>query len=82
MSGVDGIQLAGFSQAPGWLARLDPRPAPLIGVLHRPERAREAVCTAEAWYAAGATHVLLEGAAASVGGGSGGGAPLNVARRL
>ncbi len=82
MSDIDGLQLAGFAQPPAWLAKLDPRPSPLIGVLHRPERAREALCTAEAWYAAGATHLLLEGAAADVGGGSGDGAPVAVARRL
>ncbi len=81
-SGVDGIQLAGFAQPPAWLATLEPRPTTLIGVLHRPRRVREALCTAETWYRAGATHLLLEGAAADVGGGSGGGAPVKVARRL
>jgi tryptophan synthase beta chain len=81
-SGIGGVQLAGFTQPPEWLASIETRPDPLIGVIHRPSHAREALCAAEAWYAAGATHLLLEGAAAKEGGGSGEGAPVAVARRL
>ena len=81
-SGLDGIQLSGFDAPPSWLAQ---RAAPLrtvIGVVHRPASVREAVCRAEAWYASGATHVLLEGGSIERGGGTGAGAPLEIARRL
>jgi tryptophan synthase beta chain len=54
----------------------------VIGVIHAPSRARETLAAAEAWFAAGATHVLLEGATASDGGGIGTAAPVDLARRL
>ena len=78
-SGIDGIQLAGFEAPPPWLAgraALDT----VIGVVHRPSTVRDAVLAAEAWYSAGATHVLIEGATIADGGGSGGTAPTNVVR--
>jgi tryptophan synthase beta chain len=81
-SGIAGVQLAGFDEPPPWLPSLDPPPEPLIGVVHRPSDARHALAAVEAWYAAGATHVLLEGAPAERGGGTGSGAPLEVARRV
>jgi tryptophan synthase beta chain len=77
-----GIQLAGFDAPPRWLAdRVDDHPT-VIGVIHRPASVRDALGRAEAWYAAGATHVLLEGGSSAVGGGTGQGAPLEIARRL
>jgi tryptophan synthase beta chain len=81
-SGIHGIQIGGFDAPPGWLGDLRPRPSTLIGVVHAPTSARSAVCAAEAWIAAGATHVLLEAASSAVGGGSGAGAPVSLARRL
>jgi tryptophan synthase beta chain len=77
-----GIQLAGFDAPPGWLARRAAEHPVVIGVIHRPASVRQALCTAEAWFAAGATHVVLEGATTDAGGGMGGDAPLAVARRL
>ncbi len=77
-----GIQLTGFTSPPPWLAERAGRLATVIGVVHRPDSVRAALCTAEAWYAAGATHVLLEGASVRQGGGAGARAPLDVARRL
>jgi tryptophan synthase beta subunit len=81
-TGVAGIQLAGFDGPPGWLATLKPSPRTVIGVIHAPISLRAARRAADAWVAAGATHLLLEGAARADGGGSGSGAPLSVARRL
>ena len=81
-SGIRGLQLAGFEHPPAWLSGLEPRPDPLIGVVHRPAGVREALCNAELWYAAGATHVLLESATAAGGGGAGMAAPLAAAGRL
>ena len=80
--GATAIQLAGFDGPPSWLATLDRPPKTLIGVIHRPTSVRSALCAAEAWVAAGATHLLLEGATAGDGGGSGAGAPIAIARRL
>jgi tryptophan synthase beta chain len=77
-----GVQLGGFESPPQWLADRAARHPVVIGVVHRPDSVRGALCSAEGWYAAGATHVLLEGASAKRGGGSGAGAPLEVARRL
>ncbi len=81
-SGVTGIQLAGFEGPPGWVASLEPSPTTLIGVVHGPTSVRTALRDAEAWVAAGATHILLEGSSRGDGGGSGAGAPIGVARRL
>jgi tryptophan synthase beta chain len=80
-SALDGVQLAGFDVPPPWLDDL-PTLRTLIGVVHRPASARDALCRAEAWFLAGATHVLLEGASTAAGGGSGAGAPLAIARRV
>ena len=79
---VPGIQLAGFDAPPGWLPDLAPAHPVVIGVVHRPATARTALCAAEAWFAAGATHVMLEGADAAAGGGIGAAAPLSIVRRL
>ncbi len=57
-SGVDGVQLAGHTAPPTWLARL-PGEGPRIGVVHDPSAARDAIGSVEAWLTAGATHVLL-----------------------
>jgi tryptophan synthase beta chain len=81
-TGVTGIQLAGLEGPPSWLASLEPLPTTLIGVIHAPTSVRSALCVAEAWMAAGATHLLLEGASRGDGGGSGSGAPIALARRL
>ena len=81
-SRIAGVQLAGFDAPPLWLAPLAPTLQTVIGVIHRPTSVRQALCAAESWYAAGATHLLLEGAAMSAGGGSGGAAPTEIARRL
>jgi tryptophan synthase beta chain len=77
-----GIQLAGFVGPPPWLAERADRHPVVLGVVHRPHSVRAALCSAEAWYAAGATHLLLEGASVVQGGGGGTGAPLDIARRL
>jgi tryptophan synthase beta chain len=77
-----GIQLAGFDGPPQWLAGRAGRHPVVIGVVHRPDSVRAALCSAEAWYAAGATHLLFEGASAEAGGGIGARAPLDLARRL
>jgi len=77
-----GIQLTGFSTPPPWVGDEAARHPIVIGVVHRPASAREALCAAEAWFAAGATHVLLEGAAASRGGGTGAAGPVSLARPL
>ena len=77
-----GIQLSGLDGAPSWLAgRASAVPA-AIGVLHAPESARDALRVAESWLAAGATHLLLEGATAAEGGGVRAAAPVELARRL
>ena len=80
-SGVAGIQLAGLDGPPGWLATLKPAPRTLIGVIHAPTSVRGALRAADEWVAAGATHLLLEGAQRNDGGGKGSGAPLAVARQ-
>ncbi len=79
---VTGVQLAGFDEPPNWLGGMTPRPTTLIGVIHGSTSVRAALRAAEAWVAAGATHLLLEGATRDVGGGSGASAPVAVARRL
>ena len=79
---VTGVQLAGFDEPPSWLEVLTPRPTTLIGVIHGSTSVRAALRAAEAWVAAGATHLLLEGATRDDGGGSGAAAPIAVARRL
>ena len=79
MGGPDpAIQLSGLDGPPAWLDR----GATVIGVIHEPAGVRDALRRAEAWFAAGAAHVLLEGAPAAVGGGAGAAAPLELARRL
>jgi len=77
-----GIQIPGFEAPPPWLAERARRHPTVIGVIHQPATARAAVVAAEAWFAAGATHVMLEGAAAARGGGEGAGAPVAIAQRL
>ncbi len=77
-----GIQLPGFDEPPAWLAERASRHPTVIGVIHQPSAVRSALVAAEAWFSAGATHVLLEGAPASSGGGIGAGAPIAVARRV
>jgi tryptophan synthase beta chain len=81
-SRMPGVQLAGLDGPPAWLAARAGRHPAVIGVIHEPTSVRDARRRGEAWFAAGATHLLLEGAPASRGGGSGGGAPVAVARRL
>jgi tryptophan synthase beta chain len=81
-SGIRGIQLAGLDAPPAWLPRRAADLDAVIGVIHAPRSARSALCAGEAWYAAGATHLLLEGAPARDGGGRGVGAPVTVARRV
>ena len=76
-----GIQLPGLDGPPRWLAERASRHPTVIGVIHQPATARATVVAAEAWFAAGATHVLLEGAAAAEGGGGGAGAPVAIAQR-
>ena len=77
-----GIQLAGYEAPPPWLAGEAEKHPVVIGVVHRPGSVRQALCAAEAWYAAGATHLLLEGATRDEGGGMAAVAPADVARRL
>src|SRR5918992_1381366 len=82
-SSIEGAQLAGFDAPPSWTRGLAGEVQTLIGVVHQPRSARSAVLAAEAWYAAGATHVLLEGATAAKGGGQGGEAPtIALVRRV
>jgi tryptophan synthase beta chain len=81
-SGIGGLQLSGFDEPPGWLARVEPRPEPLIGVVHVAGAARATLRAAEAWIAAGATHVLLEAASGAEGGGTGRPAPVAKAARV
>jgi tryptophan synthase beta subunit len=80
-SGISNVQISGFDEPPAWLAELSAG-TERIGVIHATGAVREALTSAEAWYAAGATRVLLEGASAVDGGGSGRAAPLSMARRL
>jgi tryptophan synthase beta chain len=79
-SGIANIQLSGFDAPPPWLQDL--QHGELIGVVHATGDARGTLARAEAWYAAGATRLLLESASAGEGGGSGREAPLELARRL
>ncbi len=76
------IQISGFDAPPAWLGELGAAVSTVIGVLHQPASVRQALLAAEEWIAGGATHLLLEGAPPSAGGGSGSGAPRDVARRL
>ncbi len=80
-SGISNFQISGLDDPPAWLAELAAG-GERIGVLHATGGVREAVAAAEAWYAAGASRVLVEGAAASDGGGSGRAPSLPIARRL
>ena len=77
-----GIQLPGFDAPPTWLPERASRHPTVIGVIHQPIGVRATVVAAEAWFAAGATHVLLEAAPATRGGGEGAGAPIGIARRV
>jgi tryptophan synthase beta chain len=79
-SGISNIQLAGFNEPPSWLANV--AHDELVGVLHGSPGARATLQAAEAWYAAGATRLLLEGATGAEGGGSGRTPPLKLVRRL
>jgi len=79
-SGIHGIQLSGFDEPPDWVRGIEHDE--LIGVLHPAAGAREALQVAEAWYAAGASRLLLEGATGAEGGGSGRHTPLALGRRL
>jgi tryptophan synthase beta chain len=83
-SGVRSVQLPGFDVPPGWLPELASGLEEVIGVLHRPTGARDALLQAEAWYRSGATRVLAEGAARAEGGGGGSAhaGAADVARRL
>jgi len=80
-SGISTVQLSGFDEPPPWLAEVKSEVEP-IGVIHAEGSVREAVASSEAWYAAGARRVLLEGATSADGGGSGRAASLSMARRL
>ena len=77
-----GIQLAGFDAPPPWLAKVAAGMETVIGVIHAPTSVRATLRATEAWIAAGATHLLLEGATRATGGGAGSGAPVPIARRL
>jgi tryptophan synthase beta chain len=77
-----GVQLAGLDEPPAWLAARAAGLPAVIGVVHRPTSVRATLTLAERWFAAGATHLLLEGSSAADGGGTGGDAPLAIARRL
>jgi tryptophan synthase beta chain len=77
-SGISTVQLAGFDAPPAWAGDLG---AEVIGVLHAPATAREAVTAAEAWIRAGASRVLLEAASAREGGGTGEAVSTGIARR-
>jgi len=79
---LPGIQLAGFDSPPDWLAGRARRHPTVIGVIHQPSAARATLIAAEAWFDAGATHVLIEGAGVLEGGGVGAEAPVAVVRRL
>jgi len=81
-TGARGIQLAGLGAPRDWLPNVAGAIDIVIGVVHAPGSVRDALRSAETWLAAGATHVLLEGAGQAAGGGSGAGAPLHIARRL
>ena len=79
-SGIRNVQLSGFDEPPAWLAAVDHDE--LIGVLHGANGVRHTLRLAEAWYAAGATRLLLEGATNAEGGGSGRTPDLQLVRRL
>ncbi len=79
-SGIRSVQLSGFTEPPDWTAMLDHDE--LIGVLHVVSGVRPALQRAEAWFASGATQLILEGATRREGGGSGRQAPLVISRRL
>ena len=81
-TGARGIQLAGFDGPPSWLSEVAGSLDTVIGVIHAPTSVRATLRTAEAWIGAGATHLLLDGAASAAGGGSGSGAPIEIARRI
>jgi len=81
-TGAGGIQLAGFDAPPPWLMDIAAPLETVIGVVHAPTAVRDTLKVAEAWTMAGASHVLLEGAPAAAGGGSGSGVPIEIARRL
>ncbi|HYI21001.1 MAG TPA: tryptophan synthase subunit beta [Candidatus Limnocylindrales bacterium] len=81
-SRVRAIQLAGFEAPPEWLPALAGDLDTVIGVVHPAPTTRAALRRAEAWLAAGATHVLLEGADRVAGGGAGAEAPFDMARRV
>ena len=76
------VQLSGYDAPPPWVADLAPTLPGIIGVVHGDPSIRDAVRVAESWLEAGATHLLLDGAPASRGGGSGAQAPVELARRL
>jgi tryptophan synthase beta subunit len=80
-SGIKTVQLAGFDGPPAWLPAIA-ADVEVIGVLHAGIDPRTVLRVAEAWLAAGATRLLLEGASAADGGGSGTRAPLALARSL
>ena len=81
-AGVAAVQLAGLERPPDWLDELARTLETVIGVVHGATSARATLAKVEAWNAAGATHVLLEGASRDAGGGGGSGAPLTLARRV
>ncbi|MGI8999460.1 MAG: hypothetical protein ACR2GO_07120, partial [Candidatus Limnocylindria bacterium] len=81
-TGAGAIQLAGFDGPPPWTSDVASSLETVIGVIHAPKLVRATLCLAETWIAAGATHLLLEGAATANGGGSADGAPIGIARRL
>jgi tryptophan synthase beta chain len=78
---IRSVQLTGFDEPPAWLAELDGMDD-VIGVLHGARGARTTRQLSEAWLRSGATLLLLEGASAGQGGGTGLAAPLGVVRRL
>jgi len=81
-AGVRAVQLAGFDGPPPWVEELSASLDTVIGVVHGANSARAALAAVESWTAAGATHVLLDGASRAAGGGAGSGAPLALARRV
>ncbi len=83
-AGVRSVQLPGFNAPPAWLPEVAPGLDEVVGVIHRPERVRASLEQAETWYRAGATRVLVEGAADGEGGGGGSAhrRSMDVVRRL
>ncbi len=83
-AGVRSVQLPGFDAPPDWLPEAASSLDEVIGVIHRPERVRASLQQAEAWYRAGATRVLAEGATTGEGGGGGAArqTSIDVVRRL